>query len=835
MKLAIRWLCALLACSAMPCSCPAQDPRSPQVALNPAGQSDAPFLIGGTGGAYFLAEPGELVIDLEKHDRNRREIRTDLRAILVGPDRQVLQDVTLPDDAAATRGKIGPAQRSRLTAQVKRKGVYGLNVTVSNDRYGDHVVWGFRTNCQRWLIETARGHRDQRREEPIVLGGLSQPGDVCFLPRRGEFEMEITGLPKQNRTLSVYDAQDQEVAKLNADEKGRAHYLFSAEVARGSTPWRLHLPVQQAAVQIDGVTRWESRDVYPHLACWTPEAKSFFPLLPYRWILTPYQRTVYGPPGQPGQIAFRVHNNADGPRTIRLELEFDAAPWPVELSWRQLKLKAKAAAEVVLQYTVPPTGKTAVCHVRATPAEDADFSTYSTLTVKAGTVPAAQPLSMPLVLKPYQHENEQFGYLPDYPVENQVYFDSQNRPWVRTGSGISTLRDGVWIATQLGAGSVTGLDLPPRHTLAMASSKVAFDRQGDVYLLGSRGRQVALLHSRDKGKTFAAYVLPGREGTGSTWDLEVFTGHNGGEEPPAILRYTRTDADHDPRLRWRSVNDLELFWPRKVDGRIEIGDAVLLSQQCIGLSVHSGIPASVVTRDQRAHVVWGEASDPKTPVPGVPTYVASYDRTRGLLGPAALVAYGPPANDVHNTPSITMDSRGYLHVLAGTHGQPFPYAQSRQPNDAHCGWTEPVPAGDATGLAPGGPGAAAADPTKLMRQTYIGLVCGPDDTLHLACRLWKQGQEPFPAASYGTLAYVRKPAGKPWETPRVLIVPPFSEYSVYYHRLTLDRGGRLYLSYDYYSTYWFYRMDHAGSRRALLNSPDGGHTWRMAAFGQSGL
>jgi len=62
----------------------------------------------------------------------------------------------------------------------------------------------------------------------------------------------------------------------------------------------------------------------------------------------------------------------------------------------------------------------------------------------------------------------------------------------------------------------------------------------------------------------------------------------------------------------------------------------------------------------------------------------------------------------------------------------------------------------------------------------------------------------------------------------VLIVPPFSEYSVFYHRLTIDRRGRLFLSYDYWSTYWFYRTDHRGSRRALLMSPDGGDTWKLA-------
>ena len=115
-----------------------------------------------------------------------------------------------------------------------------------------------------------------------------------------------------------------------------------------------------------------------------------------------------------------------------------------------------------------------------------------------------------------------------------------------------------------------------------------------------------------------------------------------------------------------------------------------------------------------------------------------------------------------------------------------------------------------------------------LRQTYIGLVCGPDGTLHSVFRLWRSGVEPFPASSHATLAYQRKRPGQPWETPRLLVVAPFSEYSVFYHRLTLDRKGRLFLSYDYWSTYWFYRNDHFGRRRALLLSPDGGNTWKLA-------
>ena len=115
------------------------------------------------------------------------------------------------------------------------------------------------------------------------------------------------------------------------------------------------------------------------------------------------------------------------------------------------------------------------------------------------------------------------------------------------------------------------------------------------------------------------------------------------------------------------------------------------------------------------------------------------------------------------------------------------------------------------------------------RQTYIGLVCGPDDTLHLVFRMWRSGTEPFPHSSHATLAYQRKRPGKGWEEPRVLVVAPFSEYSIFYHRLSIDRAGRLFLSYDYWSTFWFYRTDHRGRRRALMMSPDGGDEWKLVA------
>ncbi len=195
----------------------------------------------------------------------------------------------------------------------------------------------------------------------------------------------------------------------------------------------------------------------------------------------------------------------------------------------------------------------------------------------------------------------------------------------------------------------------------------------------------------------------------------------------------------------------------------------------------------------------------------MPTFVATYDRASRTLSTPALIGYGPPANDVHNTPCITMDSRGYLHVLIGTHGRTFKYARSLEPNTAAAGWTE------AEDVGPG------------LRQTYVGLVCGPDDTLHCVFRLWRDDGVYFPAGHYATLAYMRKPPGESWSDARLLVIAAFADYSIFYHRLTIDRRGRLFLSYDYWSTYWFYRNDRRADRRAMMMSPDAGDSWRLVS------
>jgi hypothetical protein len=757
--------------------------------------------LGGCGGIYLCAEPGELRVEVEKQDLNRRDTRTHMRAILFGPDRSVLDEALIPDDGRKAGSGAGPVQRAVLRTLVERPGVYGLNVTVTRDRYGDHMSWGFRSNCRKFLVETSRGHRDARHEEPIVL---RDPGRVCnvgFMPGSPSLAVEIDGLAQKVTEVPIFGGDGVNVATLAVSPDGRARHEFLADPSREGKLWRIHLADARATVRIDGVTRWNRNHRGGDLSLWTPDLSSWFDFHENRWLLTPYRRTVFARAGDRGTVDFAVHNNSAKSKRVRLSLEFDEeAAWPVALSETEVELGAYTAGPVAVAYRVPPEGSEWTCYIRATVLDETGFSTWSSLTLRRGDAPARKPVDLPIELKPYRHENEQFGYLPDYPLDNQVYFDSDNRPFVLAKDGFYSLRDKTWVKTTTARCPGTDDVVPIRPV----GTKIAFDRDGDVYFPGRAGGGNCLFHSRDHGATFTAWKIPGS----GYLDLEPFSGHNLSDRPPPLARFRQTERD--PELIWRRIHDLDLIMPvKQEDGSIVMGDPIPVSDRCIGLSAHSGIPSTLVSRGDKVHIAWGEATPPKDRVPGVPTYVATIDRTVRKVGPPALVGYGPPANDIHNSPCITMDGEGYLHVLIGTHGRAFKYARSQEPNQACAGWTK------AEDVGPG------------LRQTYVGMVCDQEDTLHLVFRLWRQDNTYFPAGYYANLAYMRKRPGEAWSEVQPLVVAPFSEYSIFYHRLTIDRKGALFLSYDYWSTFWFYRTDHRGTRRSLIRSKDGGKTWML--------
>ncbi|MFC1574102.1 BNR-4 repeat-containing protein [Candidatus Latescibacterota bacterium] len=766
------------------------------------------MLFGGCGGVYFYAEPGELWIDVAKQDLNDINRKTHLRAILFGPDRSALEEAWIDDDGMDAGSGPGPVQQIRLQTNIKRAGIYGLNITVSEDRYGEHMSWGFRTNCERYLVETSRGHRDARHQEPLVFRDVNREGDVCFMPQPGPFSIEVSGLAEGVDALPLYDSEGRMITKLLIPPGGKVQYDVPAGKFRGSTPWRLHLPKCQAVINIDGVTRWKSGEAWNNLSLWTPDISSWFPFHDNRWLLWPYKRTIYAGAKTKGVVDFTVHNNSAAQKRISLTLDYgDGDVLPAELFDAELTLDPYSSAPVTLGYNVPADGTEWTCSIRATVLDETWFSTWSSVTLRSGAAPANDAVDIPIKLEPYRHENEQLGFLPEYPLNNQVYFDPENRPYIIASNGVKRWNGRVWVKS-----SVARLPDGKTITIRPLGTKVAFDQDGDVYCVGRADRSSVLLHSRDHGATFTAWPIPGS----GSFDIEQYSGHNKPAGPPPLARFHETAKD--PNLIWRRINDLDLILPVKnTDGSIDMGEPVPISQLCIGLSVHSGIPSSIVSRGDKVHITWGEATAPEKNAPGVPTFVATYNRSTGELGEPVLVGYGPPANDIHNTPCITMDSKGYLHVLVGTHGRAFKYVRSLEPNSSNGGWTE------------------AEDTETGLRQTYVGMVCDHNDTLHLVFRLWLNDTQYFPAGYYANLAYMSKRPGETWSKAQPLVVAPFSEYSIFYHRLTIDRKGHLFLSYDYWSTFWFYRTDHRGSRRSLLMSPDGGMTWKLAGAEDIGM
>ena len=390
-------------------------------------------------------------------------------------------------------------------------------------------------------------------------------------------------------------------------------------------------------------------------------------------------------------------------------------------------------------------------------------------------------------------------------------------------NGIQVLENGAWVRREFLA-AVQAVEPTCRGGYSggggFLGAKIAFDGEGGAYTLlravVEGGRRSLLVFTPDAGRTFQAYPIGG-----TAFDIEPFTGHNRVDGPPPILLYT---FRQDHPARFAGYHDLHLLSIRRDASRLILGEPVPVAVDCLGSCQHSGGPASTATRDGKTHIVWGEIADDDAP--GVPTFAATYDHALGTVSPKVLLGHGPPVNDVHNVPAITMDSEGYLHVLIGAHGQAFQYARSNQPNSTTGGWTAAVPV-----LQTGYRDPAKGDGEE-GRQTYISLVCDPQDALHIAFRQWRRGVDAHHGGrNYAALSVQTMPKGGPWGPAVPLVVPPVDGYSIYYHKLTVDRIGRLFLSYSYWTADVTYQADFRERYHhpAIVMSADAGRTWRLAA------
>jgi hypothetical protein len=181
----------------------------------------------------------------------------------------------------------------------------------------------------------------------------------------------------------------------------------------------------------------------------------------------------------------------------------------------------------------------------------------------------------------------------------------------------------------------------------------------------------------------------------------------------------------------------------------------------------------IITVGTKTHVVWLDAVAEGFRVRG-----RTLDRTSGKWSEVTTIG---EAQDNHGGPALTVDSKGFLHVVFYPHHQAVHYRRSLQPNDLSQ-WTEEETFGE--GLS------------------YPSLLCAPDDTLVVAARRGFFGEN----GKYLDDHYLEeelwvKHPGSAWEKQSVLMRGRFPRYAQFASglawspdRKTLHLAGRIYES-----------------------------------------
>lgn len=749
--------------------------------------------------AYLRVEAGSLQLKVYKRDLNIYDGTDTLQACLYDPQRRVIATLDIPDDAQPTGQRGAGLQSAEVTVPNVAAGVYRLDVTC------DDAMWGLQTSAPGCVLQG-----------DILLNDGDIAGYVQFAPPATKFtikaqafhgsgQQQLPLLDSAGKTLNIFDLSKQGVDQTFAVAAGARAGLWQFNIA--------HMDVKI----IPDSPVW-----------WTVDRSAWFDAEKTKWLLLPYRQARYLKPGESATVALDLRNGTGAERAFTAAVVTPAGVQAkmAETTIGPLKPGEKRSALVNLTAS-SQTKAGAVLPITVTiaAADDPTIGTSAGIEVRTGQAPLDRKLDLPVALRCYEHEDWQFGYAPEY-EPNEVYFDLQNHPYMRQRTdardgttGIQLLERGEWtirkfepLLRQTYPNYVTSWDGG-----GFLGAKIAFDGQGGAYTalrlgLAKADSRSVLIYTPDAGHSYQVVPLPGNE-----FDLEQFTGHNALDIPPPVLCYRFVRPHPAP---YAGYFDLLLVLPKIVDGKLTLGEPVKIAENCVGSCQHSGGPASTVTRNGKTHVVWGEIAPDDAE--GVPEYAATVDHATGKATAKVLLGYAPPVNDVHNVPAITQDSQGYLHIILGGHNRTFQYLRSLKPDDASA-FTAPAPvltAGyvDENHPAPG-----------MGRQTYCSLVCGPDDTLHIAYRQLRLNADGlFPDQNYMALAVQSKSKTGLWGPAQVIVAPPSPGYSIYYHKLTIDRRGRLFLSHAYWTDNAYQKdFPEQNSHRALLMSADGGRTWKL--------
>ena len=201
----------------------------------------------------------------------------------------------------------------------------------------------------------------------------------------------------------------------------------------------------------------------------------------------------------------------------------------------------------------------------------------------------------------------------------------------------------------------------------------------------------------------------------------------------------------------------------------------------------------ILTHEGKTHVVWLDQINK--------TYIRTYSHKTKRWGKPAHIGTG---DDNHAGPALTMDSKGYLHVVYGPHHNPIQYAVSKRPNTSTA-WVQQKAFG----------GVCA---------TYPSLLCDSEDTLHACYRGAFEREQPW------GVIYQRKPKDGEWSAPVKLVDSQGPQaYTQYTNALCAGPDGTLYLAYHIVRATEQDTRDTKGRGFGAMRSRDGGSSWETMA------
>lgn len=222
------------------------------------------------------------------------------------------------------------------------------------------------------------------------------------------------------------------------------------------------------------------------------------------------------------------------------------------------------------------------------------------------------------------------------------------------------------------------------------------------------------------------------------------------------------------------------------------GQPFLLSQRGSNRATAYSMSNKALTLAGKTHVVWTDAI--------AVTCARTFDHATGQWGETKLLGDGV---DNHNTPAITADRDGRLHVAFGPHGSwpdqwdwpagTFKYLVSREPNTLDCFEPHGQPVG--------------------YHATYASLVNAPTGE---DCLVYRGGEHP------PSLMFQRRTANGGWTNARALFCQRIRPgYTYYGGQVAAAPDGTLYVGAHFYA-----RERSHSLGVAALKSTDMGETWR---------